>query len=79
MEINLILNLALIHSFLADDVDEVEALAHEELDGPVAVLAAQLHPLPHVARHQFDPVSAGVLVVDHFVQAHYDVLGGRER
>ena len=61
-------------SFLADHVDEVEALAEEELDCPVAVLAAELHALAHVARHQLDPVRPRVLVVDHLVQTHDHVL-----
>ena len=65
-----------VASFLADDVDEVEALAEEELDCPVAVLAAELHALAHVARHQLDPVRPRVLVVYHLVQAHDHVLQG---
>ena len=61
---------------LPHHVDEVEALAEEELDCPVAVLAAQLHPLAHVARHQLDPVRPRVLVVYHLVQTHDHVLQG---
>ena len=70
---------SVIVASLADHVDEVEALAEEELDCPVAVLAAELHALAHVARHQLDPVRPRVLVVDHLVQTHDHVLQGNSR
>ena len=64
---------------LGDDVDEVEDLAEEELDGPPPVLLGQLLPLLHVLGHLghlLVPILARQLVR---VQPNDDVLGLRNR
>ena len=62
--------------YLENHIDEVEALADEELDCPSGVLAAELHPLPHIIRHESDLISSLILVVDGVVETNDDVLCG---
>ena len=59
---------------LGDHVDEVEALAGEELDGPHLVLGAVPDAFPHVVGQRAHLVVAGRRVADVDVQTRHDVL-----